>query len=101
MPEQEGVASIENPRAVPEVEEGQVVGDLADDGVSDKLANLRSRHSDLTEFCSVGTTLGRLDKTFEDTRVRDGGEGHRDGVRQLLGDLVEVAVETQIWRRAV
>jgi hypothetical protein len=76
VPEQERVASIEDLRAVLVVEEGQVVGNLADDGVSDELANLRSSHSDLAELAGVGTTLGRLDKTLEDTRVGDGRERH-------------------------
>ena len=58
VPEQERVASVEDLRAVLVIEEGQVVGDLADDGVSDELANLGSRHSDLAKLPGVGTTLG-------------------------------------------
>jgi len=58
VPEQEGIASIEDLRAVLVVEEGQVVGNLADNGVSDELANLGSGHSDLAELSGIGTTLG-------------------------------------------
>ena len=76
MPEQEGIASIKDLRAVLVVKEGQVVGDLTDDGVSDEFANLGSGHPDLAELSGVGTTLGRLDKALEDTRVGDGREGH-------------------------
>jgi len=72
------------------------MGDLADDGITDELADLGSRHSDLAELSGVGTTLGRLDKALEDTRVGDGREGHRDGVGQPLGNLIEVAVESRI-----
>ena len=57
MPEQEGVTCIEDLRAVLVVEEGQVMGNLADDGVSDELANLGGRHSDLAELAGVGATL--------------------------------------------
>ena len=88
MPEQERVASIEDLRTVLVVEERQVVGDLADDGVSDELANLWSGHSDLAELSGVGTAFGRLDEALEDTRVGNGREGHRDGVGQLLCDLI-------------
>lgn len=76
MPEQERVASIEDLRAVFVVEEGQVVGNLSNYGVSNELANLGSRHSNFAELAGVGATLGRLDETLEDTRVRDGREGH-------------------------
>ena len=58
MPEQERVASIEDLWAVLVVDEGQVVGDLADDGVSDELANLGSCHSDFAELPGVGAALG-------------------------------------------
>lgn len=71
MPEQERIASVKNFRAVLVVEEGQVVRNLADNGISDELANLGSCHSDLAELSSVGTAFGRLDKTLEDTRVGD------------------------------
>ena len=76
MPEQERVASVEDLRAVFMVEEGQVVGNLSNDGITNEFANLRCRHSNFAELAGVGTTLGRLDETLEDTRVRDGRERH-------------------------
>ena len=76
MPKQERVASVEDLWTGLVVEEGQVMGKLANNGVSDELANLRGRHSDLTELAGVCTTLGRLYKALEDTGVGDGREGH-------------------------
>ena len=57
------------------------MGNHTDNRVSDELANLGSRHSDLAELAGVRATLGRLDETLEDTRIGDGRERHRDGVR--------------------
>ena len=96
MPKQERVASIEDLRAVLVVEEGQVVWNLTNDGVSNELANLRSSHSDLAELAGVCTAPGRLDKALEDTRVGDRRERHRDRVGQPLGDLVKVAIVMRI-----
>ena len=64
------------------------MGDLPDDGVSDELADLGSSHSNLAELSGVGTAFVRLDEALEDTRVGNGREGHRDGVGQLLCDLI-------------
>jgi len=50
------------------------VGDLADDGISDELANLRSRRSELSDLAGV-CAASQLDKTLEDTRVGNGREG--------------------------
>lgn len=58
VPEQERIASIKDLWTILVVDEGQVVRDLADDGISNELANLRSRHSNLAELSGVGTTLG-------------------------------------------
>ena len=76
MPEQERVASIEYLRTVLVVKEGQIVWKLANDGVSDELANLRSGHSYLAELAGVCTTPCRLDKALEDTRVCDRRKRH-------------------------
>jgi len=72
------------------------VRDLADDGVANESANLRSIHSDLAELSSVGTTLGGINETFEDTRIRDRRERHGDGVWRCLCDLVEIQLSGEI-----
>jgi hypothetical protein len=96
MPEEERIASVEDFGAVFVVEERQVVRNLADDGVSHELADLRSSHSDLAELAGVGTTLCGLDEALEDTRIRDWWERHGDGVRQSLGDLVEIQLSGEV-----
>ena len=96
MPEQERVASRKDLRAIFVTEEGQVVGNLANDGIPNELADLGGRHSDLSKLTGAGTTFSRLDETLEDTRIRDGRERHRDGVGQLLCDLVEVTNPYQL-----
>jgi hypothetical protein len=93
--EEERIASVEHVGVIV-VEERQVMRNLADDGVSHELADLRSGHSDLAELAGIGTTLGRLDKTLEDAGIRDRWERHGDGVRQSLSDLVEIQLGGEV-----
>jgi len=67
------------------------VGDAANKRITDEIADLCRRHTGLRELSSVGFALCRKDESFEDTRIRDGREGHRDRVWNDISDTIEIA----------
>ena len=67
------------------------MGDAANKRTTNEIADLCRRNTNLRELSSVGFAFCRKDESFEDTRIRDGREGHRDRVWNDISDTIEIA----------
>jgi len=94
--EENRISGIEVHEKVFIVEEGQTAWDPADDGIPSELADFNSSHPDLAELAGIDATLAGLNERLENTRIRGLRKRHRDGVRQSLGDLVEVQLSGEV-----